>query len=167
MTLGLPLTAFAYYGSSYEYERESLSGVYIFLLVVYIVVSIIFLVRWWMMTNDIKEIRKMITPSDKSIVYLLNIGEKEQAEKEALRQIVDPLNEIYYSPYSGNTYFYTAPGPAMDKIIQEKRSTYERLNITLPDYVSSGAKFIEHMNALTGRNIAFDKNAEEKNGQAE
>lgn len=55
----------------------------------------------------------------------------------------------------------------MDKIIQEKRSTYERLNITLPDYVSSGAKFIEHMNALTGRNIAFDKNAEEKNGQAE
>lgn len=162
MTLGLPLTAFAYYGRGYygrEYETDSLQPVYIFLLVVYIIVSIIFIVRWWMMTSDIKEIRKTVVPHSKSLVYLINIGEKELAEKEALKQVVDSLNELYYN--------YTVPGPYMDKMIQENNAKLERLNISLPDYVSSGAKFIEHMNALTGRNTPYDNSGEEKSGQAE
>lgn len=167
MTLGLPLTAFAYYGSSYEYERNSYSGVYLFVLVVYITICVIFIARWWMMTIDIKEIRKTVAPPSKDLLFLINIGEKELAEKVALKERVSLLSKIYeQSSVPGNS-MYEAPGPKMDEIIQEKRSTYERLNITLPDYVSSGAKFIDHMNALTGRNIAYDQPAEKKDEQAE
>ena len=38
----------------------------------------------------------------------------------------------------------------MNKVIQERLPKMEKLGLSLPDYVTSGEKFIDHVNELTG-----------------
>ena len=76
-------SAFADYGYSYD---NGLSGFGVFCLIVmiaYIILSIIILVRWWRMTENVDQIRQHLIHKHKNtkLTYLVAIGEKEQAQK--------------------------------------------------------------------------------------
>lgn len=98
------------------------------------------------MTVDVKEIRDNIVPDNQELLYLLVIGEKEEAQKKALAMIVEKLYPIYW----GN---YMDKAQTMDQVLAPMLPKIQRLGITLPDYATSGKRFIEHVNALTGNDV--------------
>lgn len=133
-------SAFAYSGSSYE-----IPGVILFIMVVYIIVSIIIFVRWWNMTSHIKEIKEHLTHNhaNPKLTYLVAIGEIEQANKAALVMLVDNLMKI-----RDDEYCYTK-AETMNKYLAGLLPKMEKLGLTLPDYVKSGEKFIDYINKIT------------------
>lgn len=146
------LSVFAYGYSSYG--SDEMSGFAIFTLIVmiaYIILSIVILVRWWNMTNDVKQLREKFIPTSPTLTYLIAIGEKEQADKTALKMVVDLLYPIY-----GNLYIYSK-AKNMNEAIKDLLPRIKKLGIELPDYVTSGEKFIDYMNNLTGKNIPYDE----------
>lgn len=124
---------------------------YIILIVMiaYLVLSIVLLIRWWKMTSDIKKIKEHITASNPKIIYLMAIGEKEQAQKAALKLLVDALYPIYYDEYVYNK------ADDMNKFISERLPKIQRLGIEVPEYVTSGEKFIDYMNSISGNKVAY------------
>jgi hypothetical protein len=77
------------------------------------------------------------------------IGEKEQAQKAALSNLVSELLPIYEE-----TNEYIVPkDKKMDYIIQSQLPLIQKMGLTVPDYVMSGEKFIAFMNQLTGQNV--------------
>lgn len=147
------VSAFAYYDDyGYSTHSDKMSGFAIFSLIVmvaYIVISIVVLVRWWKMTSDVEKIREHITHKNPKLTYLVAIGEKEQAEKAALIMVVDKLYPIYFDPYD------LSKAKRMNKEIQSLLPRIQVLGISVPDYVTSGEKFIDYMNSLTGNNIPY------------
>ncbi|HBC21722.1 MAG TPA: hypothetical protein DC009_06535 [Porphyromonadaceae bacterium] len=149
------MSAFAqYYDSEYGYSRSSgMTGFEIFTLfvmIVSIIVSIAVLVRWWKMTSQIADIHKKLTQLDsESPAYLIAVGEKEKAEKAALEFMVRKLSEIYYG------YVFNREAE-MDSLIKINLPTFERLGFSLPDHVTSGKKFIDYMNGLTGKKVPYE-----------
>lgn len=157
-TLLSTMSAFAYYGD-YGYSRHSdeMSGFETFTLIVmiaYVILSIVVLVRWWNMTKNIEEIRQHITHANPKLTYLVTIGEKEQAEKAALTTLVDSLFPIYQNPYENNK------ASEMNKIIKPYLPKIKKLGLSLPEYVTSGEKFIDYINGLTDGKVQY---ADEKN----
>lgn len=147
------LSASAYGGYGYD---DGMSGFAIFTLIVmivYIILSIVILIRWWGMTNDVKEIneRQKNMEAKPKLTYLVATGDKEKAEKLALTMMVDGLWDIYFDNYEFDK------GAKMDKFISEKRPLMEKLDITLPEYVQDGQKFIDYINGLTGNKVVYKK----------
>ena len=147
------MSAFAYYGD-YGYSRhdDEMSGFAIFTLIVmiaYIILSIIILIRWWKMTTNVEQIRKHVTHTNQQLTYLVAIGENEQAQKAALTRIVDALYPIYFDGYN------FSKAETMNKYLQNHLPKILRLGITVPDYVTSGEKFIDYINGLTGRSVPY------------
>lgn len=101
------------------------------------------------MTTNVEAIRNHLTPSSPKLTYLIAIGEKEAAQKKALTMMVDTLYPIYSDPYN-----YTK-ADSMNKYIQTMLPKIQRLGLTLPEYVTSGEKFIDYLNGLTGGNVAY------------
>lgn len=147
------ISAFAYYGDhSYSNRSDEMSGFAIFTLIVmiaYIILSIIILVRWWKMTTNVEQIRQHITHANHQLTYLVAIGEKEQAQKAALKMLVDILYPIYSDQYN------YAKADAMNKEIQTRLPKIQKLALSVPDYVTSGEKFIDYMNGLTGGTVPY------------
>ncbi len=132
--------------------NNELSGFAIFTIVVmmvYIVLSIIVLVRWWKMTADVEQIRQHITHANPKLTYLIAIGEKEQARKAALTMLVDVLYPIYLDAYN------YSKAETMDKAIEARLPKIRRLGIDVPDYVTSGEKFIDYINGLSGGKVPY------------
>lgn len=147
------VSAFAYYGD-YDYSSKSneMSGFAIFTLVVmivYIILSVVILIRWWKMTSDVEQIRQHITHANPKLTYLVAIGDKEQAQKAALTRLVDILYPIYTDPYN------YSKAEAMNKGIQELLPKIQKLGLLVPDYVTSGEKFIDFINELTGGKVLY------------
>lgn len=145
------MSAFAYY-DDYGYSSHSNSGLTIFfliVLIVYIILSFIVLRRWWKMTDHVKALYKHVTQSNSNLPFLMAIGEKEQAQKAALSNLVSELLPIYEE-----TNEYIVPkDKKMDYIIQSQLPLIQKMGLTVPDYVMSGEKFIAFMNQLTGQNV--------------
>lgn len=118
-------------------------------MVAYIILSIVVLIRWWRMTEDVKKIRQHITHANTELTYLVAIGEKEQAQKAALTMLVDLLFPIYMDFYN------YSKAAAMNKEIQKHLPNIQKLGLTVPDYVTTGEKFIDYMNGLTGSTIPY------------
>lgn len=132
--------------------NNELSGFAIFtivVMIVYIVLSIIVLVRWWKMTADVEQIRQHITHANPKLTYLIAIGEKEQARKAALTMLVDVLYPIYLDVYN------YSKAETMDKAIEARLPKIRRLGIDVPDYVTSGEKFIDYINGLSGGKVPY------------
>lgn len=132
--------------------NNELSGFVIFtivVMIVYIVLSIIVLVRWWKMTADVEQIRQHITHANPKLTYLIAIGEKEQARKAALTMLVDVLYPIYLDVYN------YSKAETMDKAIEARLPKIRRLGIDVPDYVTSGEKFIDYINGLSGGKVPY------------
>lgn len=146
-------SAFAYYGDyGYSSRDDEMSGFAIFTLIVmiaYIILSIVILIRWWKMTTNVEQIRKHITHANPKLTYLVAIGEKEQAQKAALTMLVDLLYPIYSDPY--NNY----KADAMNKEIQALLPKIQKLGLSVPDYVTSGEKFIDYINDLTDGKVSY------------
>ena len=146
------LSAFAY-----GFQADNMSGVEIFILVImitYIVLSIVVLLRWWKMTTEIQEIKEHITlnhEKSKSPSYLIAIGEREKADKAALVKVVDKLLSIYYD----NDIF--VKHHSMNSYLEDILPKIKNMGIHLPEYVTSGEKFIDYMNNLTSNNIEYEK----------
>ncbi len=139
---------YGYYG-----RDDEMSGFAIFTLIVmiaYIILSIIVLVRWWNMTANIERIHQQLTHSEpnQSLAYIVAIGEKERAEKIALKMLVDDLGQVYDG-------YYIHRAEIMDEKIAKHLSQASRLGLSLPDYVTSGEKFIDYMNSLTGGTVPY------------
>ena len=118
--------------------------------IILFVVGIIFLVRWWKMTSDVKKIRRQITQEDSpQLTYLVAIGEKEQAQKGALKMVVDMLYSIYIDAFDTNK------ADNMNRYIAYILPKIHRLGLTLPAYVTSGEQFIDYMNNLTGADVPY------------
>lgn len=147
----------AFSAFAYGYRYDSMSGVEIFTLVVmiaYIFLSIVVLLRWWKMTTNIQEIKehlKVNHEKSKSPSYLIAIGEREKADKAALVKVVDKLLSIYYD----NNNFVKLY--SMNSYLEDILPRIENIGIHLPEYVTSGEKFIDYMNKLTGNNIEYEK----------
>lgn len=101
------------------------------------------------MTDDVKKIRQHITHANTELTYLVAIGEKEQAQKAALTMLVDLLFPIY------KDYYNYSKADAMNKEIQKHLPNIQKLGLTVPDYVTTGEKFIDYMNGLTGNTILY------------
>ena len=147
------ISAFAYYGD-YGYSRhdDDMSGFAIFTLIVmiaYIILSIVILVRWWKMTTNVEQIRQHITHANPKLTYLVAIGETEQAQKAALTMLVDLLYPIYSAPYN------YSKAEAMDKVIAPRLPKIQKLGLTVPEYVTSGEKFIDYINELTDGKVPY------------
>lgn len=144
-------SAFAYYGGSgYSNHADEWSGFEVFTLIVmiaYIILSVVMLIRWWNMTRNVEQIRQHLTHANPKLTYLVAIGEKEQAQKAALKMLVDILFPIYNDPYTH------AKAAEMNQAIEPYLYKMDQLGLTLPDYVKSGDKFIAYINALTGGTV--------------
>lgn len=147
------ISAFAYYGDyGYSNRSDEMSGFAVFTLIVmiaYIILSIIVLVRWWKMTSNVEQIRQHITPENPKLTYLVAIGEKEQAQKAALKMLVDVLYPIYT-----DTYNY-AKADTMNKQLRRRLPKIQKLGLSVPDYVTTGEKFIDYINDLTDSAVAY------------
>lgn len=147
------LSAFAYYGDSgYSRHDDEMSGFAIFTLIVmiaYIILSIVILIRWWKMTTNVEQIRQHLTHANPKLTYLIAIGERELAEKAALTMLVDILYPIYSDDYN----YYKAE--AMNKKIQPLLPKIKQLGLSVPDYVTSGEKFIDYINEMTDSKVAY------------
>lgn len=147
------VSVFAYYGD-YGYSRHSgeMSGFAIFTLIVmivYIILSIVILIRWWKMTTNIEQIRQHITHANPKLTYLVAIGEKEQAQKAALTMLVDMLYPIYIDPYN------YSKAEVMNKAIQARLPKIQKLGLSVPEYVTTGEKFIDYINELTDGKVSY------------
>lgn len=147
------LSAFAYYGD-YGYSRhdDEMSGFAIFtsiVMIAYTILSIVILIRWWKMTTNVEQIRQHLTHANPKLTYLIAIGEKEQAEKAALTMLVDILYPIYSDPYN------YSKAEAMNKEIQTRLPKMKKLGLSVPDYVTTGEKFIDYINELTDGKVQY------------
>lgn len=143
-------SAFAY--GSYGYHDDEMSGFAIFTLLVmiaYIILSIIILIRWWKMTTNVEVIRQHLTHANPKLTYLVAIGEKEQAKKAALTMLVDLLYPIYSDPYN------YSKAEDMNKAIATRLPKIQKLGLEVPDYVTSGEKFIDYINSLTDGTVPY------------
>lgn len=147
------ISAFAYYDDyGYSSRSNEMSGFAIFILIVmiaYIILSIVILVRWWKMTTNVEQIRQHITHASPKLTYLVAIGEKEQAQKAALTMLVDILYPIYFDPFNHSK------AEAMNQEIQARLHKIQRLGLSVPEYVTTGEKFIDHINELTGGKVPY------------
>lgn len=146
----LPATISAFaYGDYYD-DKISAFGIFILLVMIaYIILSIVILIRWWKMTNNVEHIRQHLTHANPKLTYLVAIGEKEQAQKAALTMLVDILYPIYTDPYN------FSKAEAMDKEIVSRLPKIQKLGLSVPDYVTSGVKFIDYINELTGNKVPY------------
>lgn len=155
-------SAFAYYDDyGYSDRSDELSGFEIFILFVmiaYFILSIVILIRWWKMTTDVEQIRQHITHANPKLTYLVAIGEKEQANKAALTMLVDILYPIYSDSYN------YSKADTMNKEIQALLPKIQRLGISVPDYVTTGEKFIDYLNGLTGNKISYKNETRPQDG---
>lgn len=146
-------SAFAYYGDyGYSSSSDEMSGFAIFTLIVmivYIILSIIILVRWWKMTVNVEQIRQHITHANPKLTYLVAIGETEQAQKAALTMLVDLLYPIYSDPYN------YSKADAMNKEIQARLPRIQKLGLSVPEYVTTGERFIDYINGLTDGKVPY------------
>lgn len=151
------LSAYAYYGgydySSYSDDLSWFATFTLFVMIAYIILSIVILVRWWKMTTNVREIRQHITPANPNLAYLVAIGEKERAQKAALKMLVDILYPIYTDPYN---YF---KAEEMNKAIVSCLPKFQKLGLIVPEYVTSGEKFIDYMNELTDGKVPYKEPA--------
>lgn len=144
------LSAFAYYDGGYD--SDEMSGFEIFILIAVIgeiILSIIILMRWWEMTKDVKIIRQQITQPNPKLTYLVAVGEKEQAQKAALTMLVDILYPIY------TDQFEYSKAEMMNKSIAPLLPKIKSLGLSVPDYVTSGEKFIDYINGLTDGKVQY------------
>lgn len=126
-----------------------ISAIIIIVLLIEFVISLIFIVRWWGMTSDIKEIKRYLTPSEQhQLTYLIVIGEKEAAQKAAMKMIADILYPLYFYPHDNIA-------ENMNSQIASLLPKIKKLGIDLPQYLTSGEDFIQHMNSLTGNNVKY------------
>lgn len=150
LTLGAVLTVAT--ASAYNGSQNGMTGLSIFFLIVsilYMILSVVILVRWWKMTDDVRQLREKLTPAKPRLSYLMAIGEKEQAEKSALKMVID----ILYPIYTDN--FHYTKAESMNTALKDLLPQIKRLGIVLPDYATSGEKFIDYMNKLTGYNVPY------------
>lgn len=152
------MRSFAYYGDyGYSRHEDEMSGFAIFTLIVmiaYIILSIIILVRWWKMTTNVEKIRQHITHANPKLTYLVAIGETELAQKAALTMLVDILYPIYSDQYN------YSKAEAMNKEISARLPKIAKLGLSVPDYVTSGEKFIDYINGLTDNTVPYSENGD-------
>lgn len=151
------IPAFAYDDFDFYSRRNEMSGFAVFTLIViiaYIVLSIVVLVRWWRMTKDVKQIKEQTTYNKCTPEYLILIGEKDKAQKIVLTDLVDRLIEVYEYNFMSSPLYYNK-AEEMNKVIQDKQPEIDRMGLTMPDYVTSGEKFIDYVNALTGMEVKY------------
>lgn len=159
------LNAFAYGDYGYSDSSHEMSGFAVFcrlllilVMIAYILLPIFVIIRWWKMTSNVEEmtsnveeLREHLTHaySKPKLTYLVATGEKEQAEKDALIMLVDLLFAIYLdtSEYS--------KAAAMDKEISPILPKLAKLGISVPEYVTSGEKFIDYINGLTDGKVPY------------
>lgn len=124
----------------------------IVLIGIFFIVSIMILSRWWKMTANVNIIRQHLTHANPKLTYLIAIGEKEQAQKAALTMLVDILYPIYSDPYN------YSKAESMNREIETRLPKIQKLGLTVPDYVTSGEKFIDYINDLSEGKVLYKEN---------
>ena len=112
---------------------------------IYIILSIVILVKWWKMTNDVKEIKRKINDRD-NFIAILAIEGKDAAEKAAIKLLIDKLLAVYFDEGTPNHYKFTE----MNKIFSKYSGLFDKLNFNVPPYLRTVKDFITYMNDLTG-----------------
>lgn len=147
----LSLNAFADYYPCIGYisYRDDWSGFEIFILIasiVFFIISIIVLFRWWSMTSDIKKIRNYLQPGEDDIIAIYCSEGKEAAQKAGIKSLVTELMEIYDSPryHPDERYNYMAP------IFSRYATLFNKLGLVVPPYLKTVSLFIKRLNEITG-----------------
>ena len=101
------------------------------------------------MTYDVKLIRQHLINPNPKLTYLVATGQIEQAQKAALKMLVDKMYPIYFD---SNNY---DKAESMNKELAKILPQIKRLGLDIPDYATSGEKFIDYMNGITGRHVRY------------
>ena len=141
--------AFAY---GYSYHDSGMSGFAVFMLllaIAYIVLIIAIIVKFFKIASDVAEIRQRLDNEGKNtkLTYLVAIGEKERAQKAAVKILVDILYPIYFDQFNN------AKAETMNEAISPLIPKIKRLGIELPEHVLCGERFITYLNRITGNNV--------------
>lgn len=131
-----------------------MEGLFILIGIAVVAFDIYVITKWFRLTNNIEAIRQHLTPEapnerENKITYLIALGEKEMAEKKTIKRLVDIMYEIYFDGYIGNK------AEEMNKKIEHTLSLVKRFNLQVPDYVTSGEKFIDYLNSISGNNVRY------------
>lgn len=119
--------------------------------IIQFVIFIILLIKWWKMANAVIAIKSQLervstdSKDNPRLTYLLAIGDKERAEREAAIMIVDKLMPIYYSKLSDSKEI------EMDNYLRTVLPKLNNMGIILPDRFCSGRKFITFLDDITGK----------------
>lgn len=148
----LGASAYGEYRYLREEEMTEVGIITLLVIIAYIVLSIVVLVRWWKMTKNIEAIREQLMPENSQLTYLVAIGEPEKAHKAAVKLLVDDLYPIYFDQLS---YIHYSKAKAMNELLEPKLPKIQQLGITLPEYITSGEKFIDYMNGLTNSKVPY------------
>lgn len=143
-------SAFAY---GYSYHDDGMAAFSVIMLlfgIAYMVLIIAIIVKFFKIASDVAQIRQHHdnkSSRNTKLTYLVAIGEKERAQKEAVRILVDILYPIYFDQSN------EAKAETMNESIGPLIPKMKRLGLELPDYVLSGERFITYLNRITGNNV--------------
>lgn len=146
--------AFAYYDDFELTHHGDLTFLGVVFFIILPILYIVLLVRWWNMTTNIKQIKEQLTYSKCTPEHLILIGEKEKAQKLVLTNLVIALSAVYECNSMSSPLYYNK-AEEMDRIISDKQPEIDRMGLTMPDYVTTGEKFIDYVNALTGMEVKY------------
>lgn len=122
-----------------------------FLMFLYFLCVVFFIalyIRIWFMAEDVNKIKKKITFTEpKSIEKLLLLGEIAQAQKNAIVQLVNQLENIW-----NNNFYYANNGTdnaiikkktikALDPTIERFKKDFNDLGFIMPEHLSSGENY--------------------------
>ena len=148
------LGAYAYPDYPYTYgssNSDQMSGFDIFIIVVasvYIILSIIVLVRWWKLTKHVAEIKDSINKRDDILAVLASDG-KEEAQRVGIRNLMKDLLSIYNNYDIHNRL----KAQEMKPIFSKYSKLFNKLGFNVPDYLRTVSNFITYMNDLTGNDV--------------
>lgn len=148
--------AFSASASSYDDVPFIFSGMFTFFSIAIPIAFIVLLISIAAKVDNIsKKVDLLASPvpvpkpnQAQKLSYLVGLGEQEEAQKLAERLTFDFLYNIYFG-----TSYSVSKREWIDQYLAEKLPKYERLGITLPERLRSGAAFIEYMNNLTGGKV--------------
>lgn len=135
------------YSRAMEKQMETADHISTFFLIVgiaYIVLSVIVLVRWWKMTKVVNKIYEITEQNDYSIFYLASTGRMDEARDKGIKELYDALVKVYFDEQ------VWGKEKEMDKEIALRLPTLTKIGIEVPDFMTSGEKFVNHFRELTG-----------------
>lgn len=119
-----------------------------------VVLVVLFIVMAVKVVNISRKINQIASPapslqtSNDDLLYLVALGNQAKAQELAEKMVFDNFYNTYRAALINKAMI-------MNKFIEEETPMFERLGISMPNHLKSGAAFIDYMNGLTGGKVSY------------